>query len=149
MYLFFFFFTLWTCSLPFRTFMFLSSTKPQHYTEQLIFKRTSEDQVVKSPAQAGASGMRLLVVLSSWAINGCFQRLEFLLPFWTISQHLINLVMGEGGNFPTSHENFQCCNFCLLPLILGSYRVEMTLAPPLLNLPIRSLKTAITVSFLS
>lgn len=45
--------------------MFLSSTKPQHYTEQLIFERTSEDQVVKSPAQAGASGMRLLVVLSS------------------------------------------------------------------------------------
>lgn len=49
--------------------------------------------------------------------------------------------MGEGGSFPTSHQNFQCCNFCLLSLILGSCRVEMSLPPPLLNLPIRSLNT--------
>lgn len=72
-------------------------------------------------------------------LMGVFKGWDFCYLSEQFSQWLTNLVVGEGGSFPTSHQNFQCCNFCLLSLIPGSCRVEMTLPPPLLNLPIRSL----------
>lgn len=74
-------------------------------------------------------------------LMGVFKGWDFCYLCEQFSQWLTNLVVGEGGSFPTSHQNFQCCNFCLLSLILGSCRAEMTLPPPLLNLPIRSLNT--------
>lgn len=105
-----------------------SLTEPQRPDGQICLNRNEWDQIA-----CGLGPVELLM--------GVFKGWDFCYLSKLFSQWLTNLVVVKGGSFPTSHQNFQCCNFCLLSLILGSCSVEMTLPPPLLKLPIRSLNT--------